>query len=236
MAEKRGGLSVVPGLRTTLEVRLGDDWHEVDGVGSMSYTAGARGEAQVQAFQGSRALLGDIPATSVSFPIIAYLPNDWVWGEIYAGYLVNSNFQWQVTTPEDNLFPGVKDGVSPAGVTASILAATGVVDLMGEGADFGGADIQRNAVIRIAGADDHTIRSIDVVGEVATASVLPVPAGNVDAGVYSVVLPSIRVGPFSARVRSTNSMEIGSDEGSVLASSLEILPPGSLPRGVIHTP
>ena len=235
MAEKRGGLSVVPGLRTILEVQLEGAWYEVDGVGSMSYTAGARGEAQVQAFQGSRALLGDIPATSVSFPIIAYLPNDWVWGEIYAGYLVNSNFRWQVTTPEDKLFPSGDTAVSPAGVTVAIEADNGEVTPAGAGADFGGADIQRNAVIRIAGAN-YTIRSIDVdAAGVATASVFPHPDMDV-AGVYSVVLPSIRVGPFSARVRSTNSMEIGSDEGSVLASSLEILPPGTLPRGVIHTP
>ena len=105
-------------------------------------------------------------------------------------------------------------------------------------AAFAGSDIQRNAVIKV-GANNYTIRSIEVhadTGALTKVTVKPGPAvavGGADGVLFSVVLPSIRVGPFGARVRETNSMEIGSDEGSVLASSLVILPSGPLPRGVI---
>ena len=253
MAEKRGGLSIAQGLRTTVEVQLGGAWYEVDGVGSMSYTAGQRGEAQVQGFQGNRALLGDIPVTAVTFPITAYMPNDWVWGQIYAAYVANSNLQWRVTTPEDVLFKtsagtitaeistvGVLSLPKPADAAASGNAAaiTAVSKLNGGSghANFGGSGIQRNSVIKF-GSVKHTIRQIDIDadGKVTAGGVIvrPFPSPAQAAGVYSVVLPSIQIGPFDGKVRATNSMEIGSDEGSVLASTLEITPSGLLPRGVI---
>lgn len=233
MAEKRGGLSVIQGLRTVLEVQIGADWHEVDGVGSMSYTAGERGEAQVNAWQGSRSLLGPIPATAVSFPITAYMPGDWVWGQLYDAWINNTNLQFRVTTPEDKLFPSGDAAMSGARVTAAIAMATGIVTLAGEGADFTGEDIQRGAVIKI-GEGRYSVRSIDLDdnGGVNQIIVRPFPANDVAAAQYSVVLPSVRIA-FGARVRQTNSMEIGADEGSVLASTLSLQPAGPLPRGQI---
>ena len=228
MAEKRGGFAYIPGLRTVLSYSTdgGVTYYEVPGIGSMSAPAGERPESDLNAFEGAASIGGEIPITDVTFPVTAYNPHDQSWIDIVDAWKANDAVQFRVQTPaEEALF-----GPSAAGKTAAIAMNTGIVTFAGQGghADFTDPLYQRGHAIKIAN-ELYPISSIDVNGNVVVVKVRPYPAANVVAAVYSVVRPQLGM-DFGARVKNANSMEIGSDAGSVIGSNLVIKPAGLLPQ------
>ena len=69
MAEKRSGLNLFPGARTTVAIVLANETIEIPGVETISYEAGAKESTTINAFQGSATNLGDAPIESVTLTL-----------------------------------------------------------------------------------------------------------------------------------------------------------------------
>lgn len=224
MAEKRGGLAGRVGRRVTVEYsKNGTEWNEIPGLSNFNIAEGEAPSDTTAAFEGSFSTLGEAPIGDVTFTVVSYLPNHQAWRDIKAAKDNGDNLQFRITTPERTVF-----GPTTGGNTAAV-ADTGIVTIAGDDEAWEGSIIQRGMALEIGNAK-YTIASIDLAADGSLNEVKvnedDRPGSDVAAGVYSVLLPSLRWGPFAAGIKQTGASEGGVD--TAIGSNLVVTPAAPL--------
>ena len=185
-----------------LEYSDGSTWIQVPGINSYTESGGEAPERDIVTFDGVAKRSGHPRVPSIELNA-TYSPAHAAWKEIRTASIKGTLLDFRLTTKEETM----KSITGPANTVA--IALTGVVT-------FAGAikpDVKLlgpGMVIKV-GSSKYVIDSIsDAATPVVT--VKPAPSTAVPAtSAYSIVLPSMRRGPFDARVRLAGNVSLESE-------------------------
>lgn len=213
-------LNIIPGLNGRLEYSSdGVTFAHVLGAESISVSGGEAPENDVVAFEGIAKVSGHLRVPSVSISVSGYNPQHASWAAIAVAAKAGTTLNWRFITQEEAFYTA-----SGSGNTAAITAA-GVVTLAGTTPDFTGGQFAPGMVLQI-GTDKYVIDTISP--DTGAVKVKPAPASAVAAATaYKIINPSLRLGPFLAKVRSIGNAEMSSE--GALTTTLDLTPRAQLP-------
>ena len=192
--------------------------------GDISASGGEAPENDVVTFGRIGKVVGHPRVPSLSVTIPSYVPNLAAWADIRDATVERTLLLWRLTTAESELYKA-----SGSGNTAAI-ADTGIITFAGTKPDFTTNEFAEGMVVEIGTAKAKY--TIDQISSAGVVTVKPAPDSAIAATAsYRVLNPSLRLGPFSASVRSAGNFELAA-EGN-LSSTLELTPRAQLPAWVI---
>ena len=206
-------------------------WYDLLGASGYNESGGEASTRTVTAFLGAASKVGRRGPQAVNIAVSAYVPTHPAWSLMRDAQDGNHTIRCQLTTKQDIIFP--------VGTGTAAVKASGDVDFVGAGdlvPDFDTDDDYAAGLVLRVGTADYTIVDLPSGGVkpgwTSKMKVYPAPAADVAAAVFSVVLPSLRRGPFTARVVITDlsSLEAESD----LTTALTLQPRAILPKWSIH--
>ena len=200
----------------------GSSWNEIPGISGYTESGGEAPERDVVAFSGVAKRSGHPRVPSIEVNAV-YSPSHPAWKAVRKASLDRDVLKFRLTTAEEEIF-----SVNSSGNTVAIAITTGVVTFAGTQQPGASECLSPGQVIKV-GSSKHVIDSINDSGKPV---VKPAPDQAVDAVTnYSIVLPSLRRGPFDATVRLAGNVSLET-EGD-LTTSLMLSPRGQLPEWVI---
>ncbi len=203
----------------------GNSWNEIPGISGYTESGGEAPERDVVAFGGVAKRSGHPRVPSIEVNAV-YSPSHPAWKAVRKASLDRDVLQFRLTTAEEDIF-----SVNSSGNTVAI-AGTGVVTFAGtQKPNASECPIVPGQAIKVGGKK-YTIDSVSD----ANPPVIKVKLESGDSAVtavtnYSLVLPSLRRGPFDAAVRLAGnvSLELEGD----LTTSLMLSPRRQLPEWAI---
>lgn len=212
-----------------VEIQQPSGWLDIPGVASVSESGGDAPTRTVATFQNTIQHVGNVQPPSISISVAGYAPLHPTYKIVDDAKRENRHLTFRYTFAETEVRP-----TTPAGATAAIAQSTGVVtltDVDGQ-IDFTTEELGRGMALKMgtgASARYFVIRTISDTGAltVIDAATLAAPTAQVAAGVYSVVVPPMRRGAFSARIMTAFNLEAASE--SDLSTTIEIQPIAILP-------
>ncbi|MYH25521.1 MAG: hypothetical protein F4156_09860 [Holophagales bacterium] len=217
------GLTLITAENATLEYsKDGTRFVKLPFEGDISASGGEAPENDVVTFSRIGKVVGHPRVPSLSVAIPSYVPNLVAWTDILDALTKRTPLTWRLTTAEAEFFTA-----SGAGNTVAI-ATTGAVTFAGTKPDFMSDEFAEGMAIRV-GTAKYTI---DAISDAGAVTVRPAPTTTVPAATeYRIINPSLRLGPFTASVRSAGNFELAA-EGN-LSTTLELTPRAQLPAWVI---
>ena len=211
---------IVGSGNTNVEVSVdgGKTWLEIHYSGDISSTGGAAPSTDVITFKGVGQISGRPRPGTLSIALPSYAPNLNVNKQL-RGLANNQTVgQFRFTTQR-----------SPIGSGMAAIATTGVVTFDPSATPDG---VLPGTTITIAGTT-YTIDRIYKADQSDEVAVFPAPAAAVTKGAYTINIPSLRLGPFAARVSEQGNFDLAVE--SNLTGSLTITPLGIVPAWTIVT-
>ena len=216
-----GGLTVHGSEFVKVEHESAGSWIEIPGISSYTESGGEAPERDIVAFSGVAKRSGHPRVPSIEMNAV-YQPAHSAWRALRVASQAGTILRFRATTKEKKPFSLDKTGETVA------IAATGVVTFAGsEKPDFTSGQFGVGMVIEVGG-EKYTI---DSISSAATPVVKVAPAPDPAVGAardYSIKLPSMRRGPFSATVRIVGNVSLES-EGD-MTTTLTLAPTAQLPE------
>ena len=253
MAQKRGGLTVLPGLRGVLSVATdGVNFVEIAGGSSMAHTPGSREASTVPAFEGVASVLGTQTIEPVTFELSSFLPQTDAMRKVAAAFDGNDIATFRFDTAQSRVV-GARDTAAVGGVAFTAATTPGPVGgaaVSGTASDvttpFTDNTVERGMVFAVDkpaagvafGLDDiYIIEGIDVNAAGTLTAFAPATAtggitvtkadvsnvATVVAATFEVYVPSIRI-QFAARVENLPGFNIGAGADEPLSGTLTVRP------------
>lgn len=199
----------------------GTTWIEVPGISGYTESGGEAPERDIVAFSGVAKRSGHprVPAIECS---AVYAPAHAAWKAIRVASIKGTLLRFRLTTLEETIESIKGSGNTVAIPTTGVVAFAGTVK-----PNFKEGLIGPGQVIK-AGSAKYVIDSLsDDDSPVVTVKPAPETAVSATAE-YSIVLPSLRRGPFGATVRLADRVSLESE--SDMTTTLTLAPRGQLPE------
>ena len=223
-----GGQPLIRAEGTVVEYLDGAAWTDFPFVSGVTGTPAEAPETEIRSFTNVSKLAGLPGVPSVSVTVASYMAHLPAVKRVLEAGQSGELLQWRVRT-------ALKSIGAPPDTTAAI-ATTGVVTFSGAGTapDLTSDNYGRGDVISI-GARHFIIVSISDTGVamVVDSATDKAPSGAVAAAAYTFSVPALRLGPFTAAVRSSGGFDL--QAGGALSSTIELTPQDQLPHWSIHT-
>ena len=219
------GMTLVRAENTNLEYsKAGGTFFPLPYVGDISVSGGEAPETDIISFRRSGKLAGKVRVPSFTMAIPSFTPQLQAFKDIRESIDDGGTLSWRLTTRKDTIFTNAATADTVA------IATTGVVTFAGTAPDFSGSLFGEGMVIKVGGAN-YVIDSISDA-DPPVVMVRPVPAAAVGAAQpFMIDTPSLRLGPFTAKVRSPLGFVLPA-EGN-MTSSIDLTPEAQLPDWTI---
>ena len=217
------GLTIISSINSSLEFSTdgGTTWKELPFAGDIEASGGEAPTSEVATFKRVGTTVGHDRVPSLEVTVPAYIPHHSSWRNLAAEGKAGNPVNVRITTRERLL------AASGMGNTAA-LATTGIVTL--SPTVIGGHSIDWRSDLYGVGLGLKYAAAVYTVDTISLAGVLtvdPAPAAAVAAAVYSVVGPSLRLGPILARIVGLAQFSMPAE--GALNKSVTIQPLGQLP-------
>ena len=220
------GMTLVGGENTNLEYSNdgGATYYSLPYVGDISVSGGEAPETDIIAFRRTGKLAGKVRVPSFTMAIPSYTPQLQAFKDIRKSIDDGDTLNWRLTTRKDTIFTNADAADTVA------IETTGIVTFAGDAPDFAGSMFGEGMAIKVGG-ENYVIDSIsDATPPVVM--VRPVPGAAVAAAQpFMIDTPSLRLGPFTAKVRSPLGFDLPA-EGN-MTSSIDLTPEAQLPDWTI---
>ena len=219
------GMTLVRAENTDLEYsKDGATYFPLPYVGDISVSGGEAPETDIISFRRAGKLAGKVRVPSFSAAIPSYTPQLQAFKDIKKAIDDGDSLTWRLTTKKDTIFTNADTGDTVA------IATTGIVTYAGTAPDFSGSLFGEGMVIKVGGAN-YVIDSISD-DTPPVVMVRPAPSAAVAAAQpFMIDTPSLRLGPFTAKVRSPLGFDLPA-EGN-MTSSIDLTPEAQLPDWTI---
>jgi len=196
-------ITVFGSERCTLEISQADgSFIVVPGVSGYDESGGDAPRRDSITFEGATQLTGHARPAEVSFEG-KIIPTHPAWQRLREVFGDGSVIQVRLTTDEREI-------LDPSGTIA--IATTGIVTLAGNGAPVLKKDRFAPGMAFKVGTSSKTVYTITSISDNNVATVAPKPAAQVAATEnYTIVVPSIRRGPFDATVTLADRVSLASE-------------------------
>ena len=194
----------------------GADWAELPYVGDISVSGGEAPETDIVTLRAIGKIAGRTRPPTLSVQIPSLFPNHPAVKVVRLAQSGGDPIQIRLTTPERELFAAAADVMAAIAADGEVtFSGSGTKPNFKEGSPFG-----VGYVIRI-GSNSHTISTISESTD-GTITVTVDTRAVVAAAQFSIVAPSLRLGPIIGRVRSgpTNNFNLTTE--GVLEGTLEV--------------
>ena len=219
------GMTLVRAENTILEYsKDGADYFAFPYVGDISVSGGEAPETDIISFRRVGKLAGKVRVPSFTIAIPSYTPQLQAFKDIREAIDDGDVLNWRLTTKKDTILTNAATSDTVA------IATTGIVTFAGTTPDFAGTLFGEGMVIKVGGAN----YVLDSISEATPPVVMvrPAPSSAVTASQpYMIDTPSLRLGPFTAKVRSPLAFDLPA-EGN-MTSSIDLTPEAQLPDWTI---
>ncbi len=208
-------LTAISAANATFEVQTTGDttWMDIPGVSSYTENETAATVTEITAFSGSAALVGPTAPGTVTVEIAAVSPALPVMKLLRTARNNSTSLTFQFTAKERVVYSGA-DGFSIA-TSGAVTFNTAIPNAA--------ARLTVGMVLK----EDTDRYQIISVGDDGAVMVEPVTTAITESSAYSIVVPSVRRGPFDAVLSGGTS--IAATVGGALTSTLDIVPFIGLP-------
>lgn len=222
-----GGLTIYEASKFKIELSAdGTTWLELVGASAWTPAGGEAESREVDAFGRQARITGAVGIPTLEVDAVAPAVMTEAWALAVQAYKNSTILQFRGTFEEV-----VVQALKTANADTAAIATTGVVTFAGGGMpDFSSTSFNEGLAIKIGGKDYPVSR----ISEAGVPSVYPTPGSAVAAAVYAVVIPSIRQGPFTARLGVAGNFTVAT--GGDLASAMTINPTGQIPDYALVNP
>ena len=247
-----GGLAVIGSESSVLEYQdSGGKWRFVPGISSWTESGGDAPTRDVVAFEGVGSKTGRQRPQTIECEVAAYAPQHPGWKYMRAAAVAKTVIRVRLTSLKEVIYKGTAEAKNR---TIAIAETTGLVTTkaVAQGPaepDFTESTFAPGMVIEI-GNDRYTIAYIkgintnaadeeqgltnpanDGIGVIMRVTAAGAIAAVAATGVYNVVIPALRRGPFAAEIVTTDNSTLAA-EGD-LSSGLTLRPKSLLPEWTV---
>ena len=234
MADKSGGLALVPGTDMLIQVQIGTEFREVTGAGSVDYTPPEAPTNEVKVFRRKAKLKGEADIGNLTMDIPGLVTGTEVDALLAKAYDDDSVLLFRIQSEAQLLFTAASTAMVAIAVTTGLVTFSGTgdgINLLDD--NYGVGHSIKNA------ANFYLISYIpqtwSASGSVPAnqAKVYPAPDAAVTAATYSVGLEARRW-QFNAQVASYGGITTTAGEGSPVSSQLILSPTAPIPQPVLQ--
>ena len=192
------GLVIISSINSSLEFSIdgGTIWKELPFAGDIEASGGEAPTSEVATFRRVGTTVGHDRVPSLGVTIPAYIPHHSSWRGLAAENKAGNPVLVRVTTLERELVSSTMGNTAAISVAGAVTLAPTVVASPGHSIDWRTDLYGIGLGIKIGAA----VYTVDTISPAGVLTVDPVPAGAVAAAIYTVVGPSLRLGPILARI------------------------------------
>ena len=192
------GLVIISAINSALEFSIdgGSIWKELPFAGDIEASGGEAPTSEVATFRRVGTTVGHDRVPSLGVTVPSYIPHHSSWRDLSTQNKAGNPVLVRITTLERLLI------ASGMGNTAAITAA-GLVTLSPTVIASPGHSIDWRTDLYGVGLgikSGSAVYTVDAISAAGVLTVDPAPAAAVAAAIYSVVGPSLRLGPILARI------------------------------------
>ena len=219
------GLTIISAINSQLEMSIdgGTTWFEMPFASDIEASGGEAPTGEVVTFKRVGTTIGHDRVPSLSVTVPSYIPQHSSWRKLATENKAGNPINFRITTRERLLASsGASNTVAITAAGLATLSPT-VIASPGHSIDWRSDLYGVGLGIRIGAA----VYTVDTISAAGVLTVDPSPAGAVAAAVYSVVGPSLRLGPSLARVVGLAAFSMPAE--GALNKSVTIQPISQLP-------
>ena len=192
------GLVIISAINSTLEISVdgGSTYFELPFAGDIEASGGEAPTSEVATFKRVGTTVGHDRVPSLGVTIPSYIPQHSSWRKLAAENKASNPVNVRITTLERLLASSGAGNTAAIAAAGTVTLAPTVVASPGHSIDWR-TDIYGVGLGIKSGAAVYTVDTISAAG---VLTVDPAPSGAVAAAIYSVVGPSLRLGPILARI------------------------------------
>ena len=219
------GLVIISSINSNLEFSTdgGATWKELPFAGDIEASGGEAPTSEVATFKRVGTTVGHDRVPSLEVTVPSYIPHHSSWRGLAASGKAGDPVNVRITTRERQLATSGVGNTAAIAATGTVTLSPTVVATPGHSIDWR-SDLYGVGLGIKLGAAVYTVDTISAMG---VLTVDPVPGAAVAAAVYSVVGPSLRLGPILARIVGLAQFSMPAE--GALNKSVTIQPLGQLP-------
>ena len=230
-----GGLTSFAAEGSKVQVLVGSAYMDIPGIASWAESGGDAPTREIVAFEGVASRTGRARPQNIECEVSSYLPHHIAWQTIREAVNDAGTLSFQLFTPAASTILAE----TSSGLTVAFTKDDGTATFAGSGSpDLSTSTFAPGMVIKVKGdTKSYVIQSITDDSSSVTKVAIEVlesgiaPASAVSAEVYSIIIPQLRRGPFSAQIVNADKATLRAEAD--LAATLTLQPTGLLPEFVI---